>query len=500
MLQHSFNSIKKPTSLLSLLFISVFASLVYIQTHEFIWFLAPCLWLAVLPFLNTGKQNQLRDPLFEQVLNASRSFSEGNLEVRITGIPEHSTYSELAWNLNAAIDQVEASMREMQACFQAANESRFYRQTLQQGLKPGFHANLSIIDKSIESMKTAHWRAQKDHTLSELSNNKADNLIENLSATQRDLNKIAKDMTEIQSLSQDSLNITMYNNENVSVLFNTIESFASQTSTLSETTVELSTAGKQITEMVGTIVKVADQTNLLALNAAIEAARAGEHGRGFSVVADEVKNLAETTKDTAGSIGAIADRFATALSDVLERSQNMSAASSESKSLIESFGGGFEKVMRASQEVFELVSNVHAICNVTLTKVDHTLYMQRAYWAVERNEAHGDNAQSILVDDHNCRFGHWYHHGEGKIEYAHLPCYPDIDAPHKAVHEHVHNAIALLNTDWQTNLDFQNHLQQEFAKAEAASKKLVNLMDELAEQKKHFESTSGTSESEIDLF
>ena len=308
-------------------------------------------------------------------------------------------------------------------------------------------------------------------------------------------------MTEIQTLSQDSLNITMHNNDNVGVLFNTIERFADDSNSLSKTTVELSEAGKQITEMVTIIVKVAEQTNLLALNAAIEAARAGEHGRGFSVVADEVKVLAETTKKTAGEIGSIAGRFTSALEDVLNRSDGMAHASTESKELISTFSGGFEKVMRASQDVYELVSNVHAICNVTLTKVDHTLYMQRAYWAVENNDPCGDNANKVLVDDLSCRFGDWYHQGQGAMEYAHLPCYGDINAPHKAVHEHVHNAMSLLNTDWQTSKEFQKLLQEEFAQAESASKQLVDLMDTLAEQKKHFESSSATTaDTEIDLF
>ncbi|MDO5483407.1 MAG: methyl-accepting chemotaxis protein [Desulfovibrionaceae bacterium] len=108
---------------------------------------------------------------------------------------------------------------------------------------------------------------------------------------------------------------------------------------------ELSTQAQDIGKIIEVINDIADQTNLLALNAAIEAARAGEAGRGFAVVADEVRKLAEKTMQATGEVGSVISGIQRGTQTNIQNVDNAVAAIQDSSQLSEEAGGKLQEIV-----------------------------------------------------------------------------------------------------------------------------------------------------------
>lgn len=127
-----------------------------------------------------------------------------------------------------------------------------------------------------------------------------------------------------------------------------------------ETVQNLGRSSDQIGEIISVIDDIADQTNLLALNAAIEAARAGEQGRGFAVVADEVRKLAERTTKATKEIATMIRQIQTETKGAVESMAEGTQKVDEGIALADKAGNALEKIVDISQQVTDMVNQIAA--------------------------------------------------------------------------------------------------------------------------------------------
>ncbi|WP_422236515.1 methyl-accepting chemotaxis protein [Sulfuricurvum sp.] len=259
-----------------------------------------------------------------------------------------------------------------------------------------------------ESLNTCKYE------LSELQNDKSTKVQDEILSTL--LESYGDGMHFLQGTMEENLkmlaNINEVNNktairseklrEQTHFVVESIDNIQQMSGNIQSDTASLNDSVLSIAQIINLIKDISDQTNLLALNAAIEAARAGEHGRGFAVVADEVRKLAERTQKATQEVEVNIGGLKQNSTAMTEASETFYRLASEVMSTLGEFQTNIDFVNKNSQDILNQTINVTNEVSISNGKIDHINLKLQGYKSALYHE------KANISDHHSCRFGKWF--------------------------------------------------------------------------------------------
>jgi methyl-accepting chemotaxis protein len=277
-------------------------------------------------------------------VNFAQKIAKGNLDIDPLAVNRKDEIGELSKSLNNMKNSLKNTIDQVAKTASLLSSSS--KELLNFGEEVEKSANQ--VGEAIQQVASG---AEEQSAQIEHSSIQIDNLIEDISNV--------KEMSEDMNMqSNNVINNIGVGNDSVSESISSIKIVKNNTENVSNNINQLGNLSSEIGDIVKIINDISSQTNLLALNAAIEAARAGEAGRGFSVVADEIRQLAEESEEATDQISRLINQIQSGVNNALTGMDDAEKVVAKSVKAINITGNSFEKINDVSKELADLINMI----------------------------------------------------------------------------------------------------------------------------------------------